>query len=55
MKKEYEMITLAAYVEKYEVEYLDNNEKEIEAQVEKYILNTRRAETNAKVIEALLA
>lgn len=55
MKKEYEMITLAAYVEKYEVEYLNNEEKEIEAQVEKYLLNIKRAETNAKVVEALLA
>lgn len=55
MKREYEMITVAAYIDKYEVEYLNNEEKEIEAQVEKYILTAKRAETNAKVIEALLA
>lgn len=55
MKKEYEMITLAAYVGKYEVEYLNNDEKEIEEKVERYLLSAKRAETNAKLVEALIA
>lgn len=56
MRNEYEMVTLTAYVE-----LLDNTtvtsieEKEIEAQVEKYLLNQKRYETNAKIVEALLA
>ena len=55
MRNDYEMITLAAYVKKYEVEYTSINEKEIETEVEKYLLNVKRSETNAKVVEALLA
>ena len=53
--KNYEMITLKAYVENYEVEYKSVTEKEVEAQVEKYLLSVKRNETNAKVVEALLA
>ena len=30
-------------------------EKEIEKEVEKYLLNVQRAKTNAKIVEALLA
>ena len=30
-------------------------EKEIQAQVERYLLNQKRYETNAKIVEALLA
>lgn len=52
--KDYEMITVKAYVDQYEVEY-NLSEREIEQQVEKYLLSVRRNETNAKVVEALLA
>jgi hypothetical protein len=53
--KNYEMITVKAYVDNYEVKYTSVSEYEIEKQVEKYLLSTKRNETNAKVIEALLA
>ena len=55
MRNDYEMITVAAYVNNYEVKYTNINEKEIEREVEKYLLNVKRSETNAKVVEALLA
>lgn len=53
MRNDYEMITVNAYVEA-----LDNapvSEEEISRQVEKYLLNQKRYETNAKIVEALLA
>lgn len=50
MRNDYEMITVQAYVEA-----LDINEEEISRQVEKYLLNQKRYETNAKIVEALLA
>lgn len=55
--KDYQMITVYEYVKMLdsEVEYLDNDAKEIRANVEKYLLNMRRAATNAKILEALLA
>lgn len=34
---------------------LSASEQEIEAQVEKYLLSVKRSETNAKIVEALLA
>lgn len=55
--KDYQMITVCEYVKMLdsEVQYLDNDAKEIKANVEKYLLNMRRAATNAKILEALLA
>lgn len=52
MRNDYEMVTVKAYVEA-----LENNitEEEISRQVERYLLNQKRYETNAKIVEALLA
>lgn len=56
MRNDYEMITVKDYVTSLDnVKYLNADEKEIEAQVEKYLLNVKRYETNAKIVEALLA
>ena len=52
--KNYELVTLASYLETYEVKCEDLSEKKIEKEVEKYLLNQKRYETNAKVVEALL-
>ncbi|MBD5402992.1 hypothetical protein HDR58_09410 [bacterium] len=52
----YQMITVYDYVKMLdnEVKYIDNDSKEIRANVEKYLLNSRRAQTNAKLLEVLL-
>ena len=56
MRNDYEMITVADYVNTVEnVKCLSVEEKEIQAQVERYLLNQKRYETNAKIVEALLA
>lgn len=56
MRNEYEMITVKDYVNELDqVKCLSVEEKEIAANVEKYLLNVQRAKTNARVIEALLA
>ena len=56
MRNHYEMVTLTAYDESLEdVKYTTVTENEIEKQVEKYLLNVKRAQTNAKIVEALLA
>ena len=54
MRNDYEMVTLASYVERYAAKCVDLTEKEIEKQVEKYLINQQRNNTNAKVVEALL-
>ena len=53
----YEMVTVNDYVKMLdnEIKYLDNDAKEIRARVERYLLKVRRAQTNAKILEALLA
>ena len=51
----YEMVTVEAFVNNYEAVVTSINEKEIAAQIEKYVIAQRRNETNAKVVEALLA
>ena len=51
----YEMVTVAAYVNNYEAVVTTINEKEIKAEIEKYVICQRRNETNAKIVEALLA
>jgi hypothetical protein len=56
MKKEYEMITVKKYIEDLDdVKVVSLEEREIERQVEKYLISSRRAETNAKTVEALIA
>jgi len=53
---DYQMTTVCEYVQMLDNEkYLDKNAKEIKANVEKYLLNIRRAQTNAKILESLLA
>ena len=54
MKKIYEMVTLKKYLDTYDVKCVNPTEKEIEKQIERYLLNKQRNETNAKTIEALL-
>ncbi len=56
MRNDYEMITVADYVNSLNnVKVLSVEEKQIEAEIEKYLLNSKRAETNSKIVEALLA
>ena len=57
MKKDYQMVTVYDYMKMLdnEVKYLDKDAKEIKANAENYLLNTRRAQTNAKILETLLA
>jgi len=56
MRNDYEMITVNDYVNGLDnVKYTSVTEVEIEKQVEAYLLNQRRAETNAKIVEALVA
>ncbi len=56
MNNKYEMVTVNEYIKSMdEVKYLSVEEKEIAANVEKYLLSVQRAKTNAKVVEALLA
>lgn len=57
MASNYQMVTVHEYMKMLdsEVTYLDDQAKEIKARVNKYLLNARRAQTNAKILEALLA
>ncbi|MBD5403356.1 hypothetical protein HDR58_11255 [bacterium] len=56
MRNDYEMVTLRDYVENLDnVKCTSVAEYKIEKEVEKYLLNQRRNETNAKIVEALLA
>ncbi len=57
MKKKYQMITVYEYLKMLDgdVEYLGSNEMEIRSSVNKYLLAMRRANTNAKILESLLA
>ena len=51
------MVTVYDYMKMLdnEVKYLDKDAKEIKANLETYLLNIRRAQTNAKILETLLA
>ncbi len=53
----YQMITVDEYIKMLdnEVQYLDNDARQIRASIERYLLKKRRAQTNAKILEALLA
>ena len=56
MRNDYGMITVKDYVDSLDsVKCLSVEEKEIAANVEKYLLSIQRAKTNAKIVEALLA
>ena len=58
MNKEYQMVTVYDYLkmlDKENVTYVNTDAKKIKENVEKYLLNMRRAETNAKLLEVLLA
>ena len=57
MANNYQMVTLHEYIKMLdnEVTYLDKDAKGMKASVNKYLLNARRAQTNAKILEALLA
>lgn len=56
-KNSYQTVTVKEYVNMLdkEVKYLNNDAKEIKANVEKYLMQARRAQTNAKILESLLA
>lgn len=57
MKKNYQMVTVQDYVNMLdsEVKYVDTDALEIKNRVEKYLLKVRKANTNAKLLETLLA
>jgi len=57
MKNNYQMTTVNEYLKilDNEVKYIDNDVKQIRQNVEKYLLQARRAATNAKILEAMLA
>ncbi len=55
MANGYEMITVNEFVNELDnVKYTSVAEYKIEKEVEKYLLNQKRYETNAKIVEALL-
>lgn len=52
----YKMVTLNSYIDSLEDKNVVSlNDKAIELKVEKYLLGLKRAESNAKIVEALLA
>ncbi len=53
--KNYEMITVLNYINTYEPELLNVSDNEILTQLEKYLLEKQRNDSNAKIIEELLA
>ena len=56
MGKTYETVTLNAYLNNLEDKnVISLNDKSIELAVEKYLISQKRAESNAKTLEALLA
>ncbi len=57
MKKGYQMISVKEYVDMLdnEVTYLNTEAKELRASLEKHLLASRRAATNAKILETMLA
>lgn len=56
MKRKYGMITLNAYLKNLDDKNVVSlNDKSLELAVEKYLLSKKRAESNAKTLEALLA
>lgn len=56
MDKNYEMVTVKDYVESLDnVKYTSISQYKVEKDIERYLLNKKRYETNAKIVEALLA
>ncbi|MBR1425557.1 hypothetical protein IJ579_08345 [bacterium] len=57
MKKNYQMITVYEYLNLLDGKEIKLNEEEdkIRTNVEKYLLSIRRADTNARILETLLA
>ena len=57
MNKEYQMVTVYDYLKMLDkdVKYVNNDAKTIKENVEKYLINMRRTQTNAKLLEVLLA
>ncbi len=55
MSNKYEMVTVKSYVDSLGTECVSLTEEEISRQVEKYLLSVKRAQTNAKIVESLLA
>ena len=57
MNKEYQMVTVYDYLKMLDkdVKYVNNDAKTIKENVEKYLINMRRAQINAKLLEVLLA
>ena len=53
----YQMVTVCEYLNllDHEGKYIDDNAQALQASVEKYLLSMRRAKTNAKILESLLA
>jgi hypothetical protein len=54
-KSNYQMITLLEYVKMLDNENSQNETQALKENVEKYFLRTHRAQTNAKILEELLA
>ena len=54
---EYQMVTVYEYMQilDKDVKYVNNDARELKKSIEKYLLNARRAQTNAKLLEVLLA
>ena len=57
MKKNYQMVTVHEYINMLdnEVKYIDSDANAIKESVNKYLIKARRAQTNAKILETLLA
>jgi hypothetical protein len=55
MGSNYQMITLHEYVKMLDKEEAKNDTQKLKGNIEKYILKARKAQTNAKILEALLA
>lgn len=56
MARNYEMVTLKSYLNNLDDKrVISLDDKSIEIAVEKYLLSLKRAKTNAKTLEALLA
>ena len=57
MNNNYQMVTVHEYINMLdnEVKYIDSDANAIKESVNKYLIKARRAQTNAKILETLLA
>lgn len=55
-KNDYQTVPVYDYIKLLdkEVKYVDKDTKELKASITRYMLNARRAQTNAKILESLL-